>query len=249
MKNKKISTVVYPLISVVFWIAVWQIISCSVSMEFVFPRFDKTAVEFFTLLTEKGFWATIFSSLLRISLGFILGALLGILLAPLTTYVPLAGAIISPLMTVIKSTPVASFILVLWCLIGKASVPTVISILMVMPIVWQNLTDGYRSISTSLSEVCDIFEVSRMKKFKLLIFPTLIKYLLPALVTSSALAWKSGVAAEIIVYAKNSIGKEITDAKNLFESERMFAWTIAVVLLSILIEFSIKRLARRVKKI
>ena len=248
MRNK-LSKFIYPVLSVIFWIAIWHIISSGVKMEFVFPRLDKTAIEFFNLALSRSFWTTIFASVLRISLGFALGALFGILLAPLTNYVPLVRAIISPMMTVIKSTPVASFILVLWCLIGKASVPTVISILMVMPIVWQNLTDGYRSISTSLSEVCDIFEVSRVKKFKLLIFPTLIKYLLPALVTSSALAWKSGVAAEIIVYAKNSIGKEITDAKNLFESEKMFAWTIAVILLSVLIEFSIKRLAGRVKKI
>ena len=248
MKNK-LKAFIYPLISVIFWIAVWQIISCSVKMEFVFPRLDKTLVEFFNLVISQSFWSIVLASVLRISLGFLLGALLGILLAPITNYVPLLRSIISPMMTVIKSTPVASFILVLWCIIGKASVPTAISLLMVMPIVWQNLTDGYQAVSASLSEVCDVFEVTGFKRFRLLVFPTLVRYLIPALITSSALAWKSGVAAEIIVYAKNSIGKEITDAKNLFESERMFAWTIAVVLLSILIEFSIKRLAGRAKKI
>ncbi len=187
--------------------------------------------------------------MLRILLGFLIGATLGILIAPLTHYFQIARSIISPAMTVIKSTPVASFILVLWCLIGKSAVPTVIGILMVMPIVWQNLSDGFKSIDNDLREVCKVYRLAPLKQFRILIFPALIKFLLPALVTASALAWKSGIAAEIIVYAKNSIGQEIIDAKNIFQSEIMFAWTMAVVILSILIEFGIKKMAKAVKNI
>ena len=248
MKNK-IKRIVYALIAVVIWISVWEIIARTINLSFVIPTFPDTIRTFFDLLLTADFWQTICTSLLRILLGFVIGAALGIAIAPLTHRSELVYAIISPIMTVIKSTPVASFILVLWCLIGKHSVPTAIGILMVMPIVWQNLSDGFKSIDTRLGEVCTIYEVSPLKKFKILIAPTLMKFLIPALITSSALAWKSGIAAEIIVYAKDSIGKEIIDAKNFFESEKMFAWTMAVVLLSICIEFVIKKLTKAVKKL
>ncbi len=237
------------MIAALFWIGVWQTLALILDLGFVFPRFDDTVVKFFGLLITGSFWMTILLSLLRILLGFLIGALLGCLLAPLTHHIEIARAIISPAMTVIRSTPVASFILVLWCLIGKSFVPTAIGVLMVAPIVWQNLMDGYGAVSRELDEVCFIYRLSTMKKIRLLVLPTLMKFLLPALVTASALAWKSGIAAEIIVYAKNSIGREITDAKNFFESELMFAWTIAVVLLSILIELLIKRLGKVVQKL
>ena len=248
MKNK-FKKLAMATAAVLFWAAAWQLLALTIDLDFVFPKLDATLTAFFGLLVTREFWSIIASSLLRILLGFLIGALLGIIIAPLTHYVPIANVIISPAMTVIKSTPVASFILVLWCIIGKSSVPTAIGILMVMPIVWQNLTDGWRAVSTDLSELCDVYRVGRFKKARILIFPTLVRYLVPALVTSSALAWKSGIAAEIIVYAKNSIGQEITNAKNYFESETMFAWTIAVIILSIILEFGIKRLMKAVKQI
>ena len=248
MKNK-LRTVLYALIAVVFWISVWEFMAVTIDRGFVFPSFFDTITAFFGLLITGKFWATIGLSLLRIFIGFILGALLGILLAVLTHRFSIANAIVAPAMTVIKSTPVASFILVLWCIIGKGVVPSAIGVLMVMPIVWQNLVDGYKSIDRDLEELCLVYKVSPMKKLRLLVFPSLVKFLIPALITSSALAWKSGIAAEIIVYAKNSIGKEITDAKNFFESEQMFAWTMAVILLSIFIEIAIKKLGRMAKRL
>lgn len=253
MKNN-IKKAIFITISILFWILLWQIFAIAFDKEFIFPRLDKTIAALGSLMLTRDFWITILASFARVLLGFVIGALLGIVVAPLTHYFELVRHIISPAMTVIKATPVASFILVLWCLagyfpLGKASIPTMIGILMVMPIIWQNMTDGYNSISRELDEMCTVFEMSYFKKLRLLIFPTLIKFLIPALVTSSALAWKSGIAAEIIVYAKNSIGKEITDAKNYFESEKMFAWTIVVVLFSIAIEFAIKKLTKAVKKI
>lgn len=248
MKNK-LKRIIYPIIAIVFWMTLWQILAITLDLSFVFPRLDDTLKTFFDLLITSAFWTTIFSSLCRILLGFFVGVLLGITLAVVTNHSLLLRAVISPAMTVIKSTPVASFILLLWCLIGKNSVPSVIAVLMVMPIVWQNLMEGYESISLELKELCDVFGVSSIKRFRVLTFPTLRRYLVPAIITASSLAWKSGIAAEIIVYAKNSIGKEITDAKNFFESETMFAWTIAVILLSILIESIIKKLSRMVKKI
>ena len=248
MKNK-LKQIACPIIAFLFWITVWQILAITLDLSFVFPKFSDTLKTFFALFVTPLFWTVIFSSLCRILLGFFIGVLLGIVLAVITNHFELFRALISPAMTVIKSTPVASFILLLWCLIGKNSVPTVIAVLMVMPIVWQNLMEGYESINHEFKELCDVFGVSALKRFKILTLPTLRRYLAPAIITSSSLAWKSGIAAEIIVYAKNSIGKEITDAKNFFESEAMFAWTIAVILLSILIESIIKRMSRMVKKI
>ena len=80
-----------------------------------------------------------------------------------------------------------------------------------------------------------------------MIFPTLIRYFVPALLTSVGLAWKSGIAAEIITVAKNSIGYEIKTHKDFFESDYMLAWTLVVVIVSVIFENSIRFLVRRFK--
>jgi NitT/TauT family transport system permease protein len=150
-------------------------------------------------------------------------------------------------MTVIKSTPVASIVMVLWIIIGSTNLPAVIGVLMVMPIIWQNLKDGYDSIDKELYELSVAYEFSRRKRYRLLVFPALMQYFIPAILTSIGLAWKSGIAAEIIAYTKNSIGKNIYDAKGELDTPSVFAWTLAVVLISIAFEFAIKTLLRRFK--
>jgi NitT/TauT family transport system permease protein len=50
------------------------------------------------------------------------------------------------------------------------------------------------------------------------------------------LAWKSGIAAEVICRPDFSIGKQLQNAKIYLETPDVFAWTITIVLLSMLLE-------------
>jgi NitT/TauT family transport system permease protein len=128
------------------------------------------------------------------------------------------------------------------------ALPIVIAFLMVMPIIMQNLLDGFDAIDRELLEVCRVFELSFFKKMKILIAPTLLKYFIPAVITATGLAWKSEIAAEIIAYTKNSIGEKINDAKYFYESPTVFAWTVIIIFMSILLETITKYLLRRCKK-
>lgn len=233
------------IVSLLILIAVWEIVSRIVRIDFAIPGVIETLTAFADLLTTASFWKIVFFSILRIFLGFLLGVLFAILITPLTVVSSFAKIFVSLIMTVLKSTPVASFILVIWILIGSANVPTVIAILIVTPIIWQNLYDGYFLIDKRLLEVGEIFKFSRKKKLKYIIAPSVIKFLMPALLSSVGLAWKSGIAAEIISYTKNSIGKEIFDAKSFFEGGQMFAWTLTVVILSLAFEVGIKLISNR----
>jgi NitT/TauT family transport system permease protein len=148
---------------------------------------------------------------------------------------------------VIKATPVASFIILFWVMFSGDALAIIIALLMVMPIIWQNLIDGYNSIDHELVEVCDAYEVAFFKRLRILVLPALKKYFIPALITASGLAWKSEIAAEIIAYTKNSIGQAINDAKYDFDMPTVFAWSVVIIALSVLFEFGLKRLLARCK--
>ena len=232
-----------------FWLAVWEIAALIIDLEFVFPRVSDTFIALILLLGEGDFWISIALSLGRIILGFVIGVILGIALSLLCNLSSVVNSVISPIMTVIKATPVASFILVLWFIIGSGSVPIAIACLMVMPIIWQNLSDCYKATDKNLEEVCLVFSIDYLTKLRILIIPTLAKFLLPAMLSASGLAWKAGIAAEIIAYTENSLGRDILNAKNSFESAEMFAITVVVALLSIGIERGIKILLKRAERL
>jgi len=247
--SNKAKKYLFGFIGVALMLAVWEICALAVDFNFILPTVETTLIELLGLFTQGSFYLTVLASLARIVIGLLLGVLFGVGLALLTNYIPYAREILSPLVIVIRSTPVASFIMVLWLIIGSDSVPTVIALLMVMPIVWQNLETGFSSIARELNEVCQIYGVRGRKKLRILILPTLKKYLIPSIVTSAGLSWKSGIAAEIISYTANSIGREIYHAKSDFESGLMFAWTIIVVISSLIIEKILKLFSERGKKV
>ena len=157
-------------------------------------------------------------------------------------------AIISPMMSVIKATPVASFIMVLWCFIGSSPVPIVIGALMVAPLIYHNLYDALNKKDRELEEVCLIYEVKGYRKFRYLYLPELLSFLIPSTVSGIGLCWKASIAAEIIAYTKNSIGKEIYLSKAYFEGADLFAYTITVIILSLVFEKLMGKLGEWVKK-
>ena len=71
---------------------------------------------------------------------------------------------------------------------------------------------------------------------KKLYLPSVQPFFLTAAVNGLGFAWKSGVAAEVICRPDFSIGKQLQDAKTYLETPEVFAWTAVVILLSLLLE-------------
>ena len=243
MENKIIK-ILSPL---VFWLTVWIIVSRSIGNAFLFPSVSDTLNSLIVLFSQSFFYKSIIFSSIRVILGLLMGGLFGIVLALICNKISLLNFILSPMITIIRSTPVASFIVVLWVLMSGDALSVFIGFLMVMPIIWQSTINGLSAIDESLLEVTKVFRFSKLKKFKLLTVPTLKKYLVPAFISSVGLAWKAEIAAEIIAYTKNSIGQGINDAKYNMDTSTVFAWTLVVIIFSILLEAITKVLLRRHK--
>jgi NitT/TauT family transport system permease protein len=90
-----------------------------------------------------------------------------------------------------------------------------------------------------------IFGFSKGKTLRLIYWPTVYPFLLSGIMTALGFAWKAGVAAEVISTPKNSIGAQLYDAKIYLETADLFAWTVVVILLSMVIEELMVRLMRR----
>lgn len=232
------------LSGIFFWLAVWEISARIIDIRFIFPTVTDTLISLISGIVTADFWAAIAMTLLRIVLGFVLGVVLGIIFA-LLSLIPEVKHLVSPIITVSRTIPVASFIMILWLLLSDPFIPTLIALLMVFPVVWQSAYDSASGAPGELAEMCKMYDFSNKKILMYLTVPSMLKGTLPAIITSSGLAWKAGVAAEIITYTKNSIGKNIAEAKNLIEGADLFAWTAVVILFSIGVEALIKALSRK----
>jgi NitT/TauT family transport system permease protein len=66
--------------------------------------------------------------------------------------------------------------------------------------------------------------------------------------TSIGLAWKSGVAAEALVWPKLAIGTQIYNTKLYLETADLFGWTLMVIVLSLLLEKLVSSLVVRMER-
>ena len=233
---------------VLFWLLIWQLAAALVGQELLLPSPLRVARELLRLAGGAEFWLTVAQSIRRVLTGIASAVLLGILLALLTHKSALLRALLSPMMTLVKSTPVASFIILALVWLGRDVVPPVIAALMVLPVVWANVSQGLDGIDPQLLELAQVFRLPRGRVFRRITLPSVLPHLRAALCSALGLGWKAGVAAEILTVPARSIGKRIYEAKIYLETTELFAWTAAVVLLSLVIERLLLRLVGRIGK-
>lgn len=227
------------------WIFVWWFASWKFGKPLLFPSPLAVFERWLQLLQTAEFYRVTANSLWNVLIGILTALLTATLLAILTYRLSLLREVLLPFMAVIKATPVASFIILALIFLGAANVPSFITFLIVFPVVWTNLDEGLQNIDPQLSSVARIYRFSSVKRLKVLIFPSVKPYFISACRTSLGLAWKAGIAAEIIAMPPNTIGTMIGDAKLYILTTDMFAWTLTVILLSISIEYLCAALLQR----
>ena len=229
-----------------FWLAVWQFGAWQVGRELFLPA-PMTVLRRLVELSGTGvFWLTAGLTLGRVLLGLVWGTVLGCVLAALTVSGRWLDAILSPAVRVVRATPVASFILLVFLWTDRDQVPVIIAALMVLPVVWGNVTRGIRECDPKLLEMARVYRFSRWKTVWLIRLPAVRPYFLSALTTSMGLAWKSGVAAEALVWPKYAVGTQIYNTKLYLETADLFAWTLVVILFSLVLERLVTAIIRRV---
>ncbi len=226
-----------------FWLGVWQLCAFLVDRhvggrgnELLLPYPASVWSALAGLMGTEEFWATVFTSLGRIALGLTCGVLAGAALAVLTCSSRCCYRLLSPAVRVVRAAPVASFILLVLLWTGRNTVPAVISALMVTPVVWDNLSRGIQAMDPKLLELARCCRFSRWKTTVLIYLPSLRPYTLAALTTATGLAWKSGVAAEVLCLPEPSLGQRIYYTKYYLDIPELFAWTAVTVALSMVLE-------------
>lgn len=219
-----------------FWLAVWQLLSKITGSELLVPSPHSVFNAFVSLASEKEFYISCIGSLTKILLGWALGTLFGLVLGIMTSVSGIAKAVFSPLLYVVKATPVASFIILALVLMSAGAVPVFTCFLITVPFVWSNSSQGIASPDEKLLECARFFGMSTAQKIRSIYIPAVLPYFVSAAKTTLGLAWKAGIAAEVICSPKNSIGAGIYEAKIYLETPNLFAWTLTVIVLSVAFE-------------
>lgn len=233
MKNK---SKIDKIIAVAAALLLWQLASVIIGEEVLLVSPLKVLVRLSELIFEKEFYSAVAFSFIRITFGFVLAVVMGIIFATAAYRWHWVETMLWPYMSVIKATPVASFIILCLIWLNSSSLPVFISFLMALPIIYTNMLAGFKSTDTKLLQMADIFRFSFKKKLVYIYMPNIKSYFISACSVALGLTWKAGIAAEIIGIPDGSMGEMLYNAKLYLATADLFSWTVTIVCVSIIFD-------------
>lgn len=214
-------------------LAVWQGISMLVGMDMLLASPVKVMERLGTIWREKDFLSTVLFSMGRIFGGFLLAFVTGIGLALLAGRFRTVEILLWPYVVTIKSVPIASFIILCLIWFSYTQMTVFIAFLIAFPVIYTNVLHGIRSTDPQLLEMASLYRVRGIRKLFYVEMPGIMPFLTSACSVAIGMAWKAGVAAEVIGVINGSIGQKLYDAKIYFQNADLLSWTLIIILLSV----------------
>ncbi len=224
------------ILVLLFWLAAWQFAAYAIGQDLFLVSPVKVIKILTVQVQQASFWRTVSYSFVRIVSGFMLAIIIGVLLAVISAASGFLRSVLAPFFSVIKSIPVASFIILVLIWAGSSKLSIVISFLMVLPILYTNVLQGIMETDRKLLEMAKIFHIGFKKKLTAIYIPGTLPYFSAGSRLGLGLCWKSGIAAEVIGLPDGSIGEQLYQAKIFLSTGELFSWTIVIILISFLFE-------------
>jgi len=120
-----------------------------------------------------------------------------------------------------------------------------VTFLMVFPIIVQNFIEGMKSIDQDLLEMADIYRIRSWRRIVYLYLPSLAPFLAAGVSNGLGIAWKVIIAAEVLSYPALGIGTQMDTARVYLQTDKVFAWTIVVVLLGLCFDYLLDSLIKK----
>ncbi|WP_262695253.1 ABC transporter permease [Kordiimonas aquimaris] len=167
----------------------------------------------------------------------------GVLLALAFSLSRTFEATIYPFAIILQVTPVVAIapLVIIWVGIDNVERAQVIIawIVAFFPIL-ANMSAGLKSVDANLSDLFTLYGATRLQRFRLLLWPTALPYLLASLKVSGGLALIGGVVAEFVAGSGTATGLawRIIEAGNRLQIEKMFAGLFMLAIIGMLVFYS-----------
>jgi NitT/TauT family transport system permease protein len=232
----------------VLFIAVWEAAARYVGGVLLLPGPLLVLKKLFLLAPSRRFLAALGHSFVRVILGMLIAAPLGIAAGIGSGLNRRIHSMLSPLFSAVSATPVMPLILIAFLWFGQERTPVFTAFLMVFPVMTANTIEGIKSVDPGLEELFRVYRIPARKKLFSLYLPSILPFILGGLRSGLSLCWKVVVAAEVLVQPLRALGTGMQNAKAQLETAELFAWTAGTVCAAALSQGILSLIIRGLKR-
>lgn len=243
--NKTKTKILYPAASIIILLSIWKLSSIFIEADIILPPPEKVLVSMFKIITSENFLLKLGSTLIRGLLGFLISYISGIITGTMAGIFPRFRGFIKPLISIIRTTPVISVILLALIWFNVDYVPVFVSFLMAFPIVSGNVIEGITTVDNKLIDMANTYKIPLKKQIIHIYIPSIMPFIIAGASLSLGIIWKVVVAAEVLSQPKWGLGTSLNEAKAYLMTTEVFAWTLIAILLSFLTEVTFNSLYKK----
>ena len=214
------------------WLLIWELFTRLVDNSFLLVGPIETLQHMLLLMKNANFMEILYFSSFRILSAYFLSFALALLFALIAYRYAFFEELVQAPLFLLRSLPVASFVIILLFFLGRSRLSFFISFWMSFPIFYFNFLEGLKNLNRDILEMSKLFRFSVWNRFRYVLIPGIYPQMMSSAKLAMGLAWKSGIAAELIGQVRHSIGYQLMDAKVSLEMGDVFAWSIIMIVLS-----------------
>ena len=224
---------------VLIWILLWELAARLAGSRLLLAGPRETLMALFSLAGTAAYRGALLKTALRVLSGFLAGSLTAAVLAAFSYRFSIIRDFLSPAVTLLRSVPVVSFIILVLIWAGHEAASVVISAFVCFPIVYQNTLNGLLATDPKLLEMAEVFRIPLSGRMRAIYLPQLRPFLESALSLAVGMGFKSGIAAEVLAQPAGTVGNGLYRSKIFLDTAEMFAWTFSAVVLCRVLELCV----------
>ncbi len=230
--------------AIIVAILLWQLLAMKLDQKLLLATPVDVAKTLGVLVKSQEFYSAIAYSMGRILLGLLIGAAVGTACALLAGRWHFMEVLFWPYFSAMKATPVASIVILCLVWLSSRRLSVFIVFLVVTPVIYTNILAGIKNLDLKMKDMARVFGINGLRRLLYVYLPELKTYIIAAFALATGMAFKAGIAAEVIGTPGGSVGKMLYNAKVYLETPELFAWTLVIIALSVVVEQVIMTLIR-----
>lgn len=230
-------------------LAGWQLGALKVNQPAFVPSLGDIGQTLFHLVTTAPFYQSLLTTVVRGGIGVSMSLAAASGAGWLFARYELLYELFRPILVMMRSVPVISFILLALIFLNPENIPLLIAFLTMFPLLTENLTKGIRSLHPGFTEMGRLFRIGRWNRLTQIIYPQLKPFLYSGLASATGFGWRAIIMGEVLAQCSRGIGSEMKKAQNFIEVPTLLAWTLVAIGISFLFDKGISLLASYKSKI
>jgi len=214
----------------------WEAAALSMRAPLILPFPADVFKSLYLLVRQNMFWMAVGATVIRCFVSFFISLIAGTVLGTVCGMSDVFRNFSAVPLSIVRSTPVVSFILLALFWFTSSTVPVFVSVLMTLPVMITSVSSGFRKQDMRLSAMARLYGFTRMQQFRWITVPAVMPYFLTGAVSCFGLTWKVVAAGEVLCLPKHGTGTLMQTAQVHLETQQVLAVTIVLVFLSFVLE-------------